>query len=179
MDASPRSSRSRPDGGIAYHHFTANLDSSSAMTERSHPVFLTAGQVSLSGRMAIYGSQAEASKGIPEQWRLSFGEHPAIGGGASLYGASPCTSDRKIHYLSGVTHGSTGWVAGESLVLEVGEYAVLRVDEVPPLRETWTWLLGTWLAEPRRRGGMRRSLSDTQRSRRLECRLAGRDMDPD
>ena len=117
------------------------------MTERSHPVFRTAGQVSLTGRMAIYDSQAEASEGISEQWRLFLGEHPAIGGGASLYGASPCTSDRKIHYLTGVAQGSMGWVEGESLVLEAGEYAVLRVDEVASLRATWTWLLGTWLAE--------------------------------
>ena len=100
----------------------------------------------MTGWLAIYDSQAEASKGIPEQWRLFLGEHPEIGGGASLYGASPCTSDGKIYYLSGVAQGSMGQVEGETLVLEAGEYAVLRVDEVASLRETWTWLLRTWLA---------------------------------
>ena len=150
-DSSPGSSRSRPDGVVAYHHLTANLYYSSAMTERSHPAFRTSGQISLTGRMASYGSQAEASEGIPEQWRLFLGENPAIGGCGSFYGASPCTSDRKIHYLSGVAQGSTGWVEVESLVLEAGEYAVLRVDEVASLRETWTWLLGTWLVGSGRR----------------------------
>jgi len=121
------------------------------MTNRPNPVFRTAGEVLLAGRMAIYGSQAEASEGIPEQWRLFLGEHPDDGGGASFYGASPCTGDRKIHYLSGVAQASTGLVEGESLVLEAGEYAVVRVDNQAFLRETWTWLLGTWLAGSGRR----------------------------
>jgi hypothetical protein len=97
------------------------------MTDRPNPVFRTAGEVLLTGRMAIYGSQAEASEGIPGQWRLFLGEHSAVGGGASFYGASPCTGDRKIHYLSGVAQASTSLV--ERLRVTVERRPSLRCNQ--------------------------------------------------
>jgi predicted transcriptional regulator YdeE len=111
------------------------------MTDRPNPVFRTTGEVLLIGTMATYNSQAEASQGIPQQWRLFLGGHPALESSSNFYGASPCTGDRKIHYLTGVAHGSPESVVdGESLTLEAGEYAVVRVNEPALLRDTWTWL---------------------------------------
>jgi predicted transcriptional regulator YdeE len=122
------------------------------MTDRPTPVFRTAGDVWLIGTMAIYNSQAEASQGIPQQWRLFLEDHPALESSSNLYGASPCTDDRKIHYLTGVAHESPeSVVGGESVTLEAGEYAVVRVDDTALLRDTWTWLLGPWLASSGRR----------------------------
>lgn len=122
------------------------------MTDRPNPVVQTAGGVSLTGKMAIYNSQAEASQGIPRQWRSFLKHHPELKSSSNLYGASPCTDDRKIHYLTGVAHANPESVPdGESLILEPGEYAVVRVVETDLLRDTWTWLLGTWLANSGRR----------------------------
>ena len=102
--------------------------------------------------MATYNSQAEASQGIPQQWRSFLVDNPAFESSSNFYGASPCTGDRKIHYLTGVPQGSAGSVvSGESLTLEAGEYAVVRVNETALLRDTWTWLLGPWLANSGRR----------------------------
>jgi predicted transcriptional regulator YdeE len=39
------------------------------MADRPNPVFRTVEEVSLIGTMATYDSQAEASQGIPQQWR--------------------------------------------------------------------------------------------------------------
>jgi len=109
-------------------------------------------EVSLIGTMAIYGSQAEASRDIPQQWRAFRLAHPALAGSSKLYGASPCTGDRKIHYLTGVeSEGHDEVVGGERLTLEAGEYAVVLVDDTALLRDTWTWLLGHWLATSGRR----------------------------
>jgi AraC family transcriptional regulator len=123
------------------------------MTDRPNPVFRTTeDEVVLIGKMAIYNSQAEASQGIPQQWRSFLEDYPTLKGSSNLYGASPCTDDRKIHYLTGVAHGSPESVpGGESLTLVVGEYAVVRVNETALLRDTWTWLLGPWLANSGRR----------------------------
>ena len=122
------------------------------MTDRPSPVFRITAEVLLIGKMATYNSQAEASQGIPQQWRSFLEDHPTLKSSANLYGASPCTGDRKIHYLTGVAHGSPESVlGGEFLILEVGEYAVVRVDETALLRDTWTWLLGPWLANSGRR----------------------------
>lgn len=102
--------------------------------------------------MATYNSQAEASQGIPQQWRSFLEDHPTLKNSSNLYGASPCTGDRKIHYLTGIAKGSSeSLLGGESLTLEVGEYAVVRVNETALLRDTWTWLLGSWLANAGRR----------------------------
>ena len=61
-------------------------------------------------------------------------------------GASPCTGDHKIHYLTGVEQDSPeNMVEGENLTLEAGEYAVVRVDDPGSLRETWIYLLHSWL----------------------------------
>ena len=106
----------------------------------------------LIGTMATYNSQAEASQGIPQQWRSFLVDHPALENSSNFYGASPCTADHKIHYLTGVAHGiPEGVVGGEPLTLEAGEYAVVRVNETALLRDTWTWLLGAWLANSGRR----------------------------
>jgi AraC family transcriptional regulator len=115
----------------------------------------------LIGTMAIYSSQAEASQRIPHQWREFRQSHPALGS-ARFYGASPCTGDRKIHYLTGVDqeslaslagegpHGLSP-IAGEHLTLEAGEYAVVRLGDPALLRDTWIWLLTTWLPASGRR----------------------------
>jgi len=122
------------------------------MAERPNPVFRTIGEVSLIGTMAIYDSQADASQGIPQQWRAFLRAHPALGSSATFYGASPCTGDRKIHYLTGVVYeGAEGVVGGERLRLEAGEYAFVPVNDTALLRETWIWLLGEWLAASGRR----------------------------
>ena len=106
----------------------------------------------LTGTMAVYNSQAEASQGIPQQWCVFLEDHPALEKSPDLYGASPCTGDRKIHYLTGVGQPSPeGGPAGESLILDAGEYAVVLVNEPSMLRETWGWLLGPWLANSGRR----------------------------
>lgn len=119
----------------------------SAMAYRCNPVFRTIEEVLLIGTMAVYGSQAEASQGIPQQWRAFRLAHPTLEGSSKFYGASPCTGDHKIHYLTGVAHESPGSVAGgERLTLEAGEYAVVPVDDTTLLRDTWVWLLGDWLA---------------------------------
>jgi predicted transcriptional regulator YdeE len=123
-----------------------------AMTERPHPVFQTSENVLLIGTMAIYSSQEEASQLIPQQWREFRRTHPALGSGSKFYGASPCTDDRKIHYLTGVDQESLeSSIAGERLMLEAGEYAVIQVGDPALLRETWIWSLGTWLPASGRR----------------------------
>jgi len=76
------------------------------MTDRPQPVFRTAEEVLLIGTMAIYNSQAEASESIPEQWREFRLTYSALGSNSKFYGASPCTDDRKIHYLTGIAQES-------------------------------------------------------------------------
>lgn len=123
-----------------------------AMVDRPNPVFRTIEEVSLIGTMAIYNSQADASQGIPQQWRAFLQAHPALASSSKFYGASPCTDDRKIHYLTGVANdGPDGVVAGQRLTLEAGEYAFIHVTDTALLRDTWTWLLGHWLATSGRR----------------------------
>lgn len=116
------------------------------MAEWPVPDFRTSGEVVLIGTMAIYDGQADASERIPQQWRDFRWKHPALGSSVAFYGASPCTSDRKLHYLTGVALESpNGLVTGERLILAPGEYAVVRVDDATMLRGTWSWLLGSWL----------------------------------
>ncbi len=116
------------------------------MTERPVPVFRIIGDIALIGTMATYNSQAEASEGIPPQWREFRSRHPTLGSNAAFYGASPCTADRRIHYLSGVSsQDQVATLTGEPLTLEAGEYAMVRVDDPASLRDTWIWLLGSWL----------------------------------
>ena len=116
------------------------------MADRPNPVFRTSKEVLLIGTMAIYDSQEEASQRIPQQWRAFRLTHPALGSSSNFYGASPCTGDRKIHYLTGVAQESPEvLVRGERLTLAAGEYAVVRVDDATLLRDTWIWLLGSWL----------------------------------
>jgi len=122
------------------------------MTERPHPVFRTSENVLLIGTMVIYDSLAEASQLIPHQWREFRQAHPALGSSSKFYGASPCTRDRKIHYLTGVDQESLeSSIGGERLTLEAGEYAVLQVGNPALLRDTWIWLLRTWLPASGRR----------------------------
>ena len=122
------------------------------MPEHPKPVFRTIESVRLIGSMAVYESQAEASKGIPRQWSDFRRGHPALGINCDLRGASPCTADRRIHYLAGVAEEDwDGSIDGELLTLEAGEYAVVQVDDAALLRETWTWLLGSWLPTSGRR----------------------------
>ena len=124
----------------------------SAMADGPIPVFRTTAEVLLVGTMAIYDSQAEASQRIPQQWRAFRMAHPALGSSSNFHGASPCTGDRKIHYLTGVAQESPeSTVGGERLTLEAGEYAVVRVNDTASLRDTWIWLLGHWLPASERR----------------------------
>lgn len=123
-----------------------------AMAEGSNLVLRTTEEVLLIGTMATYDSQAQASLQIPQQWREFRLAHPALGSSSKFYGASPCTSDRKIHYLTGVAQGSPESLIGrERVTLEAGEYAVVRVNDTSLLRETWIWLLGSWLPTSGRR----------------------------
>ncbi len=123
-----------------------------AMTDPINPVFRTTEEVLLMGTMAIYDSQAEASQNIPQQWRAFRQAHPVLASNSMFYGASPCTDDRRIHYLTGVPRESTESEVGvQRLTLEEGEYAVVRVDDPALLRETWIWLLGSWLPTSGRR----------------------------
>lgn len=116
------------------------------MAERPNPSLCVSERILLSGTMAVYASQAEASLRIPQQWQSFRSANPSLGDDAKLYGASPCTADHKIHYLAGVEQdGAVSLVDGENLTLEAGEYAVVRVDDPDSLRDTWTYLLGSWL----------------------------------
>jgi AraC family transcriptional regulator len=129
-----------------------NCSSLGAMAERPNPVFRTIEDVLLIGTMSVYDSQAEASQHIPHQWREFRLTHPALGSRSKFYGASPCTSDRKIHYLTGVAQESPeSLIGGERLTLEAGEYAVVRVNDTALLRDTWIWLLKNWLPASGRR----------------------------
>ncbi|HLI77348.1 MAG TPA: GyrI-like domain-containing protein [Acidobacteriaceae bacterium] len=102
--------------------------------------------VSLVGTMAVYGSQAEVAAGVPTQWREFRLSHPELHPDADFYGASPCTDDHKIHYLTGVAESAQdGSAAGQRLILAAGEYAVVRVEEAARLRDTWVWMLTRWL----------------------------------
>jgi AraC family transcriptional regulator len=122
------------------------------MADQPNPVFRTTNEVLLIGTMATYNSQAEASQQIPQQWRAFRLNHPALGSSSNFYGASPCTRDRKIHYLTGVAQESPETaVSGEHLTLEAGEYAVVRVNDPALLRDTWIWLLTHWLPTSGRR----------------------------
>lgn len=92
----------------------------------------------LIGTMAVYGSQLDGTAGVPQQWRDFRLRHPFLGDHASFYGASPCTEDGKIHYLTGVEQGSLdGAASGERLTLAAGEYAVILIQDPALLRETW------------------------------------------
>jgi AraC family transcriptional regulator len=123
-----------------------------AMAEWPNPVFRTIEDVLLIGTMAIYGSQAEASQSIPEQWREFLRSHPTLGSGSKFYGASPCTDDGRIHYLTGIAQaGAESLMDGEHLTLEAGEYAVVQVNDPALLRGTWGWLLQSWLPVSGRR----------------------------
>jgi predicted transcriptional regulator YdeE len=108
-------------------------------------VFRTIESVLLIGNMAIYDSQAEASEGIPRQWSDFWRRHPALGANCNFRGASPCTGEHRIHYLTGVTQEDWGSIDGELLTLEAGEYAIVQLDDAALRRDMWTWLLGSWL----------------------------------
>jgi AraC family transcriptional regulator len=122
------------------------------MAEQPVPDFRVMEELMLIGTMATYDSQAEVSERVPHQWRAFLASHPEIRGSSVLYGGSPCTRDGKIHYLTGVA-GKDGdhLPDGERLTLEAGEYATVRVDDPSLLRDTWVWLLGTWLPASGRR----------------------------
>jgi AraC family transcriptional regulator len=129
-----------------------NRSTVGAMAERPNPVFRTIDGVFLIGTMSIYDSQAQASQQIPHQWREFRLAHPALGNRSKFYGASPCSSDRKIHYLTGVAEESPeSLIGGERLTLEAGEYAVVRVTDTVLLHDTWIWLLKNWLPASGRR----------------------------
>jgi predicted transcriptional regulator YdeE len=102
----------------------------------------------LTGRIVVYDSQADASKGIPDQWRTFLRQNTWRG---PLFGASPCTNDRKIHYLTGVGPACPERTGSDALTLDPGEYAVVQVNDPAQLRAAWVWLLTSWLASSGRR----------------------------
>lgn len=116
------------------------------MNEWPVPSFCSIEAVPLVGTMAVYDSQPAVAEGVAQQWRAFRLQHASLGEAVQFYGASPCTDDRKIHYLTGVVErGTNHLIDGDRLTLEAGEYAVVRLDDPSRLRETWIWLLGTWL----------------------------------
>jgi AraC family transcriptional regulator len=122
------------------------------MAERPLPVIREMNELLLSGSMAVYESQIQLSERIPDQWRELRTRHPELGSNAELYGASPCTTDRKIHYFTGAAQEKLEDDAREeTLSLHSGEYAVVRVENSALLRDTWTWLLESWLPASGRR----------------------------
>jgi AraC family transcriptional regulator len=122
------------------------------MAERPLPLLRTINGFVVIGTMATYASQAQVSQLVPEQWRTFRAAYPAFDDNAPFVGASPCTDDRKIHYLTGVLEaGSGNRMEGQHLALEAGEYAVVSVDNPASLRETWIWLLSGWLPTSGRR----------------------------
>jgi len=120
------------------------------MVEGPNPVFRTMPHLVLTGTMAIYDSQAGVTQQVPQQWRTFRLTHPALDSNTTFYGASPCTGDHKIHYLTGVAMAESE-MDGQRLTLEAGEYAVVLVNDPTLLRETWIWLLGSWLPASGRR----------------------------
>lgn len=131
------------------------------MADRPNPVFRTMEEVSLIGTMATYDSQAEASQDIPQQWRAFRLAHPALEGSSKFYGASPCTGDRKIHYLTGVAYeGPGGEVGGERLTLE-GESMRSSMSTTQPCSATpgpGCWAIGLLTPDVERKA--HRSLND-------------------
>ena len=118
------------------------------------PDLRTIDAITLVGRMAIYDSQADASAGIPAQWRAFLLANPTLATTTIFYGASPCTGDHKIHYLSGLLQQDSGpelGADGDRLTLEGGEYVVVTVTDAAQLRDTWSWLLSSWLPNSGRR----------------------------
>ena len=122
------------------------------MAERLNPVLRMTEEVLLIGTRAVYASQAEATQQIPQQWRSFRLTYPALQSSSTFYGASPCTGDHKIHYFTGVAQQDPNTLPrGERLTLEAGEYAVVRVEDAAWLRDTWVWLLRSWLPTSGRR----------------------------
>jgi len=122
------------------------------MADQPTPVLRTTEKIVLVGTMVIYDSQREASEGIPRQWSRFRELHPALRDGCDFFGASPCTGDRRIHYLTGVVQRDwVGPIDGQTLTLEAGEYAVIPVEDAALLRDTWSWLLASWLPRSGRR----------------------------
>ncbi len=137
----------------------------SPMPERPSPSLRVLDKLSLTGTMAVYASQAEASLRIPQQWQAFRSAHPSLAGSAKLYGASPCTADHRIHYLTGVEqNGAEPLIEGETLTLEAGEYVVVRVDDPDSLRGTWAYMLRSWLPASGRQGKHAPELSATPAS---------------
>jgi hypothetical protein len=55
-------------------------------------------------------------------------------------------------------------IGGERLRLEAGEYAVVRVDDMALLRDTWIWLPGSGLSTS---GGRENNVPDFKRFTRI------------
>jgi len=101
----------------------------------------------LAGTMTIYNGQADATENIPSQWaELMSREVPELHTATTLYGASPCSSDGKLHYFTGIELPNYEGVNSPArLTLEAGEYAIFTVPDIADLRNTWIWALTEWL----------------------------------
>jgi AraC family transcriptional regulator len=111
------------------------------------PEFRHSQTILLAGTMVLYNSQAEATEKIPAQWAdLLARPVPELHTARSLYGASPCTDDHKLHYFTGIeVPNYEGVNSPARLTIEDGEYAVFTVENIADLRSTWTWALSQWL----------------------------------
>ena len=122
------------------------------MIEQPRLVYRRIEELRLVGSMTIYASHSEIVERVPEQWRTFLSSHSPPLSGPAYYGASPCSDDGKIHYLTGVVSAGReqpkGW---ERLTIPAGEYAVIEVNEAAKLREAWTWVLERWLPVSGRR----------------------------
>ena len=117
------------------------------MASRPKAEFRLAEAMVLTGILAVYETQAEASAKIPEQWQrfLSL-PLPEIKEAETVYGASPCTGDHKIHYLCGVAGTARMPEADfQELALPAGEYAIFTVDEHALRGDTWGWIFDEWI----------------------------------
>lgn len=122
------------------------------MTKRPNPMIRILEEKVLIGTMALYGSQAELSESVPRQWQDFRMANPGLDNNAEFYGASPCSDDGKIHYLTGIApRGPANRLQGDRITLDSGEYAFVQVQDGSHLRETWKWLLEEWLPSSGRR----------------------------
>ena len=106
-----------------------------APTRHPDPIIRVLDEVHLIGTLVIYDSQSDLMSRVARQWREFRLSHPKLDSGARFICASPCTNDRKIHYLTGVGTAPPDPLVGDVwLTLQGGEYAVVQVNDPAQLR---------------------------------------------
>lgn len=119
----------------------------------TQPEFRHIDTILLAGTMVIYEGQQDATARIPSQWAdLMSRPVPELHTATRLYGASPCTTDGKLHYFTGIEVPSYEGVNSPACItVEAGEYAIFTVHDIATLRDTWIWALSEWLPQSGRR----------------------------